>query len=149
MFREAKPFNGFPERGQGESVPSLLLALVSMILTQHQRPDGRDNSSSTCSCPNIEVPQHQAQVDTWHIISQSQAQNCTGDTSSNIHRDDVAAHICKRALIDRLLHLGISVSYHCVLQLSTEMGRVSANSFTESKWSAHQQRVAECSQLLP
>ena len=32
MFREAMPFNGFPERCQEESVPSLLLGLVSMIL---------------------------------------------------------------------------------------------------------------------
>ena len=32
MFREAKPFNGFPERCQEDSVPSLLLGRVSMIL---------------------------------------------------------------------------------------------------------------------
>ena len=57
--------------------------------SQYQRPDGRHNSCSTCSCPNIEVQQHQAQADTWHINSQCQAQHCTGDTSSNIHRDDV------------------------------------------------------------
>ena len=31
MFREAKPFNGFPEGCQQESVPSLLLGLVSLI----------------------------------------------------------------------------------------------------------------------
>uniref|UniRef100_UPI00358E1F74 uncharacterized protein n=1 Tax=Myxine glutinosa TaxID=7769 RepID=UPI00358E1F74 len=32
MFEEAEPFNGFPEGCQEESVPSLLLALVSMVL---------------------------------------------------------------------------------------------------------------------
>ena len=32
MFEEAKPFNGLPEGCQEESVPSLLLALVSMVL---------------------------------------------------------------------------------------------------------------------
>ena len=75
MFREAKPFNGFPERCQEESVPSLLLGR-------------RLNPCSTCSSPNIEVQQHRAQVDTWHVISQRQAQHCTGDKSSNIY--DVA-----------------------------------------------------------
>ena len=33
------------------------------------------------------------------------------------------AHTCKRALIDRLSQLGISISYDCVLQLSTQMGK--------------------------
>ncbi|KAG7161157.1 hypothetical protein Hamer_G024212, partial [Homarus americanus] len=32
MFGEAKPFNGFPQRCQEESVPSLLLALVNLVL---------------------------------------------------------------------------------------------------------------------
>lgn len=32
MFGEAKPFSGFPEGCQEESVPPLLLALVSVIL---------------------------------------------------------------------------------------------------------------------
>ena len=58
--------------------------------SQHQGPDGRHNLCNTCHCPNIEVQQHQAQADTWHIISQRQALHCTGDTSSHVHRDDVA-----------------------------------------------------------
>ena len=32
MFEEGEPFNGFPEGCQGDYVPSLLLALVSMVL---------------------------------------------------------------------------------------------------------------------
>ena len=44
MFREAKPFNGFPERCQEESVPSLLLGLVSMIL---EGPSIKDQMADT------------------------------------------------------------------------------------------------------
>ena len=31
IFGEAKPFNGFPERCQEESVPQLMLTLVNMV----------------------------------------------------------------------------------------------------------------------
>ena len=44
MFREAKPFNGFPERCQEESVPSLLLGLVSRIL---EGPSIKDQVTDT------------------------------------------------------------------------------------------------------
>ena len=44
MFREAKPFNGFPERCQEESIPSLLLGLVSMILAG---PSTKDQMADT------------------------------------------------------------------------------------------------------
>ena len=122
MFREAKPFNGFPERCQEESVPSLLLGLVSMILEGPSIKDQmEDNPCSTCSCPNIEVQQHQAQADTWHIISQHQAKHFTGDTSSTYRGMMLLAHTRTRALIDRLSYLGISLSYDRVLQLSTQM----------------------------
>ena len=68
-----------------------LLGLVCMILEGPSIKDQKaDNPSSTCGYSNIEVQQHQAQADTCHIISQRQAQHCTRDTSSNIHRDDVA-----------------------------------------------------------
>ena len=100
MFREAKTFNGFPERCQEESVPLLLLGLVCVILMgpSIKKTDGRHNPCNTCTFPNIEVQQqHQAQADTWHIISQRQTQHCTGDTSSNILRDNVA---CSHMQVD-------------------------------------------------
>ena len=90
MFREAKPFNGFPERCQEESVPLLLLGLVSMIL---EGPSIKDQMADTTTAA-LTVAKYwtigSTQADTWHIISQRQAQHCTGDTSSNLHRDDVA-----------------------------------------------------------
>ena len=47
MFREAKPFNGFPERCQGEYVPSLARPCEHDSRgSQHQRPDGRDNPAA-------------------------------------------------------------------------------------------------------
>ena len=85
--------------------------------SQHQRPDARHNPYSTCSCLNIEVQQLQALADTWHIISQHQAQHCTGDTSSNIHRDDVACSHMQEGTNRQ------TVTPDCVLQLSTQMGK--------------------------
>ena len=90
--------------------------------SQHQRPDGRHNPCSTCSCPNIEVQQHQAQADTCHIISQRR-HNIAQETPAPTYIG-MMLHVntCKRALIDRLSHLDISISYDRVLQLSTQTG---------------------------
>ena len=44
MFEEGGPFNGFPEGCQEDSVPSLLLALVSMVL---EGPNIKDQMADT------------------------------------------------------------------------------------------------------
>ena len=44
MFEEGEPFNGFPEGCQEDSVPSLLLALVSMVL---EGPSIKDQMADT------------------------------------------------------------------------------------------------------
>ena len=105
--------------------------------SQHQRPDARQNPCSTCSCLNIEVQQLQALADTWHIIRQHQAQHCTGDTVPTYIGKMLHAHTCKRALIDRLSHLTVFSNSQL------RWRKVSANSFTESMWYAHQQCMAK------
>ena len=44
MFEEGEPFNGFPEGCQEDYVPSLLLALVSMVL---EGPNIKDQMADT------------------------------------------------------------------------------------------------------
>ena len=122
MFRKAKPINGFPERCQEEySFTSARPCEHDSRVSQNQRPDGRLNPCSTCSCPNIEVLQHQAQVDTWHVISQRQAQHCTGDPVPIYIGMLLHTHIRKRTHRQAVTP-GFSKSYD-LLQLPTQMGK--------------------------
>ena len=125
MCREAKPFNGFQERCQEESVPSLLLGLMSMVL---ESPSIKDQMADTTP----------AALAVAHILMfNSIKHKRTRGTSSISVRHNIAqetpvptyngmllhAHTCKRVLLDRLSYLGISISYDHVLQLSTQMGK--------------------------
>ena len=62
-----KPFTGFPERCQEESVPSLLLAPMNMILegpsTKDQMEQTQASVAYTCHFPNADVQQCQTQAD--------------------------------------------------------------------------------------
>ena len=119
------PFNGFPERCQEESVPSLLLGLVSMI------PEGPSIKDQMADITPAALAV--AQILKFNIIKHKR----TRGTSTVSVRHNIAqetpvptyigmmlnAHTCKRVLIDRLSHLGISISYDRVFQLSIQLGK--------------------------
>ena len=124
MFREAKPFNGLPERCQEESVPSLLLGLVSMFL---EGPSIKDQMADT-------TPAALAVAQTLKFTS-IKHKRTRGTSSVSVRHNSAQetpvptyigmmlhAHTRKRALIDRLSHLGVSILYDRVLQLSTQTG---------------------------
>ena len=46
IFGEAKPFNGFPEQCQKDSVPKLLLTLVNMVLEGPSIKDQMEEATS-------------------------------------------------------------------------------------------------------
>lgn len=125
IFGEAKPFTGFPEGCQEESVPPLLLALVSMILEGPSIKDQtEDNNPAAITA---------AQILKFNSVKHKRTR---GTTSSTCVRHSVAqetplptyigmmlhAHTRKKELVDRLSHLGLSISYDRVLQLSAQMG---------------------------
>ncbi|XP_068222140.1 uncharacterized protein [Palaemon carinicauda] len=109
MFGVAKPFTGFPEGCQEESVPPLLLALVSMIL---EGPSIKDHTEDT----------NPAAITTAQILKFNRVKHkrTRGTRSSTCVKHSVAqetplptyigmmlhAHTCKKQLVDRLSHDG-------------------------------------------
>ena len=124
MFEEAKPFTGFPEGCQEESVPPLLLALVNMIV---EGPSVNEQMADT----------NPAAISTAQILkfNSVKRKRTRGTTSSTSVRHSVAqetplptyigmmlhAHTRKKELVDRLSHLGLRISYDRVLQLSAQI----------------------------
>ena len=107
---------------QKESVPSLLLALVNMIL---EGPSIQDHSEATTSGAlsiaqqlkfnAIKHKRKQATATVRHSIDQ--------ETPVPIYVGLMLhAHTRKRDLVDRLYNLGMSISYDCVLRLTAQMG---------------------------
>ena len=108
MFKEAKPFNGFPERCQEESVPKLLLALVSMVL---------EGTSIKDQVVEETTPAALAQMLKFNSIKHKPTQHAQGPTVSV--RNSVAqetpvpmciglmlhTHTRKKKLIDKMAHM--------------------------------------------
>ncbi len=126
MFEDSKLFNGsFGKNCQQESVPKILLALVTMVL---EGPSIKDQirESSTQAALSIaqlmkfnSVKHTRSQVDTISSVKHSTAQETPMPTYSGLV---LHAHTRKRELVDKLFHLGLSISYVRVLHLSAEMG---------------------------
>ena len=123
MFGEAKSFTGFSVGCQEESVPSRLLALVTMIL---EGPSIKDQSEDRTPAA-LSIAQ----------LLKFNSTKGKRDNASSVHvKHSTAqetpvpryiglmlhAHSRKRELIDRLNHLGLSISYDRVLRLSAQMG---------------------------
>ena len=122
LLKKAKPFDGFPAECHKESVPSLLLALVNMIL---EGPSIQDQNEATTSAAlsiaqllkfnGIKHKLKQATPTVRHSIGQ--------ETPVPIYIGLMLhAHSRKRDLVDRLYSLGMSISYDCVLRLTAQMG---------------------------
>ena len=124
IFGEAKPFNGFPEECQEDSVPKLLLTLVNMVL---EGPSIKDQMEEATSPAALTIAQllkfnsvkHKRAPDTAAFVRHSTAQETPVPLYIGLM---LHAHTSKRELVDKMAHLGLSVSYDCVFQLSTQMG---------------------------
>ncbi|KAG7177478.1 hypothetical protein Hamer_G026069 [Homarus americanus] len=120
MFGEAKPFNGFHQECQEESVPSLLLGLVNMVL---EGPSINDQIADI-SPAALTIAQllrfnsfkhkrvHNATTSLTEMHSTSQESPVPLYMGMMLH-----AHTRNRELVDRLLHLGLSIFYDRVLRL--------------------------------
>ena len=101
-----------------ESVLPLLLALVNMIL---EGPSIKDQMADT----------NPAAITAAHILKFNTVKHKrTRGTTSSTQETPLPtyigimmhAHTRKKELVDRLSHLGLSISYDRVLQLSAQMG---------------------------
>ena len=125
MFGEAKSFTGFTLGCQKESVSSLLLALVNMILEGPSIKEQSENTTpaalsiaqllkfNTIKCRHTQETSQSVTVK--HMTSQ--------ETPVPIYIGLMLhAHTRKKELMDRIHQLGISISYDRVLRLSAEIG---------------------------
>ena len=125
MFGEAKPFTGFTEGCQKESVSPLLLALVNMILEGPTITDRYEEMTpaalSIAQLLKFNSIKHRRKESTAEAVSvrHSAAQKTPVPTYIGLM---LHGHTQKKKLVDRLYHLGFSISYDCVLCLSAQMG---------------------------
>ena len=77
MFEEGEPFNGFPEGYQDDYVPSLLLALVSMVL---EGPSIKDQMADTTPA-TLAI----AQMLKFNCIKHNRAHPTTGLVTAKHH----------------------------------------------------------------
>ena len=130
MFGEAKPFIGFPEGCQKESVPQMLICLVNMIL---EGPNIKDQMTDTGTAA-VAI----AQILKFNSVKHKRMQSTSpSSTVRHSHAQETPlpiyvgmmlhAHTRKKELVDRLAHVGLSISYDRVLRLTAQM----ANSVCE------------------
>ena len=123
MFGRAMPFNGFAAGCQKEAVSPLLLALVNMILegpsiTDHCK-DTTPAALSIAQLLKFNSVKHKRKKATTDSVRHNTAQETPVPTYIGLM---LHAHTRKKELVDRLHHLGISISYDRVLRLSAQMG---------------------------
>ncbi|KAL7407599.1 hypothetical protein ABVT39_010851 [Epinephelus coioides] len=125
LFIELKPLTGFQETCQRDSVPNALLSLVNMVL---EGPSVRNQSAYPPTSAALSIAQLLCFNNTKHSRHE-------GPTPTNIRHSTsqetpvpmyiglmVHAQTSKRELVDRLSHLGVSITYDRVLSLSAQLG---------------------------
>ena len=125
MFGEAKPFNGFPVTCQEESVPSQLFALVSMVMEGPSNQDQMADSTPAALAIAQMLKFNSKKYNRMHgtIASVTVRHTAAQETPVPTYTEMMLhAHTRKRELVGKLSHLGMSISYDCVLQLSAQIG---------------------------
>ena len=135
MFQSSQPFNGsFSDKCQEESVPQLLLTMVSMMLEGAGIKNQAHQSSSSASLTiaqlikynSVKHERRGAGTDVRHSISQ--------ETPLPIYLGLMLhAHTRKRGLVDTVSGLGISIAYDRVLRISAELGNGTCQRFQMEK----------------
>ena len=135
IFQSSQPFNGsFSDKCQQESVPQLLLTMVSMMLEGAGIKNQARQSSSSASLTiaqlikynSVKHERRAAGTDVPHSISQ--------ETPLPIYLGLMLhAHTRKRELVDTLSGLGISIAYDRVLRISAELGNGTCQRFQMEK----------------
>ena len=147
MFENTNSFTGsFKEKCQKEAVPPVLLELVNMVLHGPAIKNQADTHSTQAALSISQlmklnsVKKRQTQKRrTSSIGTKKQEHPDVRNASSQetplplyigmlLH-----AETRKRGLIDKLFNLGLSISYDCVLRLSTETGNRACQMFQTEK----------------
>jgi len=120
-------FSGFPAGCQQDSVPPTLLALVSMILEgpsiKHQSESTTPAALTIAQLLKFNSVKHRRAAIDSRSAPRSVRHAATQETPApNYIGLMLHAHTRKRELVDRLAHIGISISYDRVLSLSTQLG---------------------------
>ena len=119
-FGEAKPFNGFPEHCQEDSVPQLLLTLVNMILEGLRIKDQMEEATlMIAQLLKFNTVKHKRSQGTAAFVRHSTAQEIPVPLYIGLM---LHAHTRKKELVDKMAHLGLSISSDSVFQLSAQMG---------------------------
>jgi len=126
MFN-ATPFTGsFEENCQEKSVPNLLLSLVNMVLEGPSIKDQLREYSTSAALSIAQILKHNC---VKHMSKEVDAalsirHNSTQEIPLPIYIVlMLQAQTRNRELVDKLLNLGLSISYDRVLRLSAEMGK--------------------------
>ena len=127
LEKNSKPFTGFPMGCQKESVPTQLLALVSMILEgtiiEDQSECVTHAALSIAQLLKFNSVKHKRKQTTTITDSVCVRHSCAMETPVPIYIGLMLhAHTRKKELVDKLYNLGMSISYDRVLRLSAQMG---------------------------
>ena len=135
IFGEAKPFHGFSERCQEDSVSQILLTLVNMILEGPSIKDQMAKATSPAALAIAQMPTFNTVKQKWTLdTAASVRHNASQETPVPIYVGLMLhAHTCKRELVERMANRGLSISHDRVLQLSTPMGNHVFHQFKREK----------------
>eukprot|EP00112_Aurelia_sp_Birch-Aquarium-sp1_P024416 Seg771.7 transcript_id=Seg771.7/GoldUCD/mRNA.D3Y31 product="hypothetical protein" protein_id=Seg771.7/GoldUCD/D3Y31 len=133
LFSDNQPFNGtFTSSSKNESVPEVLVALISMIL---EGPGIKEQTQEIA----LSAARSIAELVKYNAVKHKRSQAHVTEKSSRhaVHQETplpiylgllVHAETRKKGMIEKLHNLGLSISYDRVLCLASEMG----NSVVES-----------------
>ena len=133
LFSDNHPFNGtFSSSSKSESVPEVLVALISMIL---EGPGIKEQTKEI----TLSAARSIAELVKYNAVKHKRSPVNVAEKSSrhSMHQETplpiylgllVHAETRKKGMVDKLHSLGLSISYDRVLRLSSEMG----NSVVES-----------------
>lgn len=123
IFDEAKPFSELLAGSPTETVPRELLTLVSMIL---EGPSIKHKENDSMSPATFSI----AQLIKFNAVKHTRATPASKVRHARTQETPVPIYIGlmlhsqtrNKEVVDRLSHLGISISYDRVLRLSAELG---------------------------
>ena len=136
IIGDDKKFNGFPPQCQEASVPSMLLALVTMIMEGPNIKDLRESTTEAALSISQLLKFNSLKHRRTDIGSQTRAirHATTQETSLPIYIGLMLhAHTRKKELVDKLARMGLSISYDRVMSLSAQLGNSACRLYHENQ----------------
>lgn len=131
IFEEERTFCGFDSECEKKSVPSVLLALVNMIL---EGPNIKDQRHVKIVPAALSI----AQLLKFNSIRRNRSQDEGSQVRHNTYQETplpiylgflLHAKTRKKELVDKVAGLGLSISYDRVLRLSAQLGESASRQY--------------------